>query len=537
MKMLLMAGLGPYVMGTKTMEGTLFERDGAEKLREAYTELAGAPIDLNNFRHGGPHGQRVLRPARGVMPNLSTATVRSVIEKTGIDYEIFDLEDLWSKSRDPSHSDYDIVGLSTTFICDQFTLKTTLRWISERFPNATLILGGQYSNIKFESLMKDYPQIDYVVRGDAELALPMLIEALMGKGELADIPNLAMRLPNGDIKSPPIHYIDVNAEPSPSFHGSHTTIPYESMRGCPFTCKYCSFPAASPKWRYKSADKIRRDWAHYVEQNNATMIKSMDSTFTIPPPRFKELLATLPGLGVSWEAYSRANVINSAEVIDGLEASRCRWLLVGLESMSDTVLGYMDKGVTAAQNERAVDLFSRSNVDLRGSFMVGYPGETPEDFELTHRFLVDRYAGRFFVHTFTLTDETMPVWQDAELYEIQAVTGAIWKHRGMTSEIAMELRERSLLETRWKNDNAVMTLWQNAYERPALPAHTLRQNYRMEKLFEQLAFIPRDLGISAATAARCRTILDDLRRLGVEHFDAQSFHTNAPARAMAVGVV
>ena len=55
----------------------------------------------------------------------------------------------------------------------------------------------------------------------------------------------------------------------------------------------------------------------------------------------------------------------------------------------------MNKRVSSAQNERAHTLLEGSGVDLRTSFMVGYPGETPEDYELTHRFIVDRVRGRF----------------------------------------------------------------------------------------------------------------------------------------------
>jgi len=56
-------------------------------------------------------------------------------------------------------------------------------------------------------------------------------------------------------------------------------------------------------------------------------------------------------------------------------------MITGFESMSEKTLGYMNKRVSVTQNERAIELLAGSKVDLRASFIVGYPGETPEEWE------------------------------------------------------------------------------------------------------------------------------------------------------------
>jgi len=516
MKLLLMSGLGPYTANSHSLDVTLFAENGARELRDDYVQIAGQPIDLAALRYGGKSGYPLLRPYHGSMPHLPTEALRSIIESTDVEYEIFDLEALWSGAREPDGGHFDVVALSTSFIIEQSTLRRTLKWISKRYPGATLILGGQYSNLKSAEIMRNFCAVDYIIRGDAEVAFPMLIRVLEGKGNLGDIPNLTVRGNDGSIVTSPVEYIDVNVHPSPRFHGLHSVVPYESMRGCPFICKFCSYPAASPMWRYKSAEKICNDWMEYTENNGTNLVRAMDSTFTVPPKRFKRLLEVLPNLGIDWEAYSRANVIKEKEIVDNLEAARCKLLFIGFESMSDRTLRLMNKRVSSAQNERAHTLLEGSGVDLRTSFMVGYPGETPEDYELTHRFIVDRVRGRFGVHVFMLADETMPVWEDAETHQIDVTNSGTWSHIGMDSVTAHELRERTLFEARWKNEEGVLSLWQLSYERPLVPDLNLQKNYRIEKLLERLAFLRKDWGVGEASTHRFRSIFDELRSMGIE---------------------
>ena len=309
-------------------------------------------------------------------------------------------------------------------------------------------------------------------------------------------------------------YIDIEAHPSPAFIGEQQTVPYESMRGCPFTCKYCSFPAASPKWRFKSAEKIVNDWKSYVERNHTRLVAALDSTFTIPPARLRRLLELLPGTGIQWYAYARANNVPNRDTVRQLEDSSCRGLAIGFESMNDSTLKFMDKKVTAAENRRAFALLDDSTILVNGSFMIGYPGETPDLYRDTHDFLVNELRGRFSLSVFSVVDETMPVWEEASKFQLEETDDG-WKHCGMDRATALELLGRTVQDVRWKNDDAVMITWQVDYTTPIASGFPLRTNRRIEKLVERLTFLPRDLGTDDAAARRARAIVDELEALGI----------------------
>jgi hypothetical protein len=495
----LLSGLGPYIKNEWYLEGTLFDPNSSQKSADFFNRVAGRPMDLRELVYqGSGDPYRVLRPRRGKIPNLTTYRLRGVLERSSIDHDFIDLEEVWAGTAIANQPMYDIVALSTTFICNFQTLLRAVIWILQRFSGSILILGGQYSNLKFRRIMEAIPEVDYVIRGDAEEALPRLVEVINTGTEIDGIPNLVWRSGSScsDICQSAVRYVDFDAYPSPVFNGDQAIIPYESMRGCPYDCKFCSYPAASPVWRVKSAETIVREWKEYVCKNKVKLIKAMDSTFTIPKDRFLKLLGYLPEVGVEWEAYARADAIENAETVRLLEAAHCKSLSIGFESMCDSTLQKMNKKVSAKQNRRAFALLDESNIDCRISFIVGFPGETPEDYELTHRFIVDDFRGRFLLSVFSIMDETMPVWDDASLYRIEVTDASNaeygWKHQGMSSDVALNLWKRTVNEARWKNDEGVLSLWQALYENPLIPELSVEMNLRIEKLVERLAFLGRD---------------------------------------------
>ncbi|HEU5059602.1 MAG TPA: radical SAM protein [Kofleriaceae bacterium] len=520
MRVLLLAGLGPYFKNGDYLDGTLFDAGAAEELGAVYRRLAGRPVQLDALRWR-KNGTDVplLRPPRVLLSHLTAATVRGILDRSEVEHEFFALEDLWAGTGEPPPGPFDLVALSTTFICDRRTLALAIGWIEERYPAATLLLGGQYSNLKWRDILADHPAVRFIIRGDGEVALPRLVMALRGRAGLEEVPNLVGRDGTGQLVENPIEYIDLEGVPSPSFAGLQEHVPYESMRGCPYSCKFCSYPAASPKWRFKSAEKIHGDWVRYAADNGTRLIRAMDSTFTVPPRRFRDLLRLLRDVHVHWEAYARTDDITDAELVRELEEAHCAALSFGFESMSQDSLERMNKRTVPADNLRAIDLLADSAVDYRGGFMVGYPGETPEDYAETHRFLVERFVGRFLLSVFSLVDETMPVWSDAREHRLVVLDPAqpayAWSHRGMDVATARRLLTATLDEARWKNEEGVLMLWQMQYETPLVPDATPQVNRRVEKLVERLAFLPRDHRDDEQARRRFAALLAELGELGV----------------------
>ncbi|OEV08295.1 hypothetical protein AN218_27160 [Streptomyces nanshensis] len=520
MRFLLLSGLGPANLNSPYLEGSLFAEQtsarGAEMLRRA-----GNPgLRLGNlaFEQSGKR-YALLRPRTEAGPHLTSLTLKSILEASGHDYAWMNLEDVWEGTARVPSGDVDCVLLSTTYIWNETILSRVVAWVSQNLPGVGIVCGGQFTNLKFMRVLHKHPEVTAVLRGDGEVALPALLDALAKGTSQESVPNLAWR--DGErIRINPVEYVDLDLHPSPAVPGRATVVPYESMRGCPFDCKFCSFPAASPKWRYKSAEKIRDDWVAYARDNGADVMYAMDSTFTIPPKRFRRLLEILPASDIPvWEGFSRANTIKSRDIVEGLEASRCYQLHIGFESMNDETLRLMSKRVSVKQNRMAHDLLRDSSLNCYGLFIVGYPGETPEMFRDTQDYLAGEYTGHFSMARFSVTDETMPLWEDREALQIEADDPndphSRWSHIGMDSDRAAQLYGETLDTVRRRNDHAVLKLWQHDYQHWLLPREDRKTNIAVEKSVERLAMAERDHDDLDEGARAISAQLDALRAKGV----------------------
>lgn len=529
-RVLLISGFGPTHKNDRYVRGTLFDPSSAARVeREYFADRGAFSLRELGFSYQGSR-YPLMRPRKWLVPHLTTFTLEAILQGAQVDYALVDTAAIWDGSAAVPPGDFDLVLLSTTFIWDRTALRKALGWITGNLPGCPIMLGGQYSNLKWAAIMREHPAVTLVLRGDAEVALPRVLTAVRTRTSFAQIPNVVHRDENGAPMPAVIDYIDLDEFPSPSFTGAYPSVPYESMRGCPFSCKFCSFPAASPKWRYKSATKIRDDWTAYAEANGADFIKAMDSTFTVPYTRLRDLLATLPPVGVAWEAYSRANTIRDERIVEQLALAHCRTLSIGFESMSESNLLNMNKKVTAAANRRALQLLRGSDVGYRCSFMVGYPGETPWDYAETHQFLVDEFSGHFMLSVFGVSDETMPLWEDRERFAIEVADPEnpdfSWRHIGMDVDTAVQLNHRTLDDVRKHNDNAVLIIWQDAYQRWLMPQLSRVDNLRVEKTVERIAMLPRDHPDPREGLPVLDTLLDQLARFGCHRGDPRTYRTD-----------
>jgi anaerobic magnesium-protoporphyrin IX monomethyl ester cyclase len=526
MRTLLLCGLGPAHLNSAYLDGTLFD-DAApsERVRAILARAAMPAFDLFQleYEHNGQTRPllmpRHVGPGDMTEPHLTTLTIESILEASGHDHQLVNLEDVWSGTASLPGGHFDVALLSTTYIWSESMLARAIGWVQQHAPGIRLILGGQYTNLTYLRALANHRCVLGVIRGDSEESLPAALDALDAGRSLDRVPNLVWR--DGDrIRVNPYRYVDIDTIPAPRLTGTRAIVPYESMRGCPFDCKFCSYPLASPKWRYRSAEKIREDWTRYTQENDASLISAMDSTFTVPPTRLRRLMEILPGSGIRWEGFSRANVIKSAKWVEDMCRAHCHQLTIGFESMSDRVLRLMSKRVNAKQNRRAHEVLREGDVRYAVSFMVGYPGETPADFAETGDFLANEFEGRFNLQAFSIKDETMPLWRDREELGIVADdltdTDGAWSHVGMTSDEASTLQWETLDRVRTTNDRAVCSQWRRRYQYWLLMPHLHRRtNLAVEKCIERLAMAPRDHADIDTAAHEIRTQMDRLAGFGV----------------------
>ena len=260
-----------------------------------------------------------------------------------------------------------------------------------------VIVTGCLSQRYPEELANEIPEVDHFV-GTNDLGL--VTEILDGRtGERISVSDPDRRDFDWDL--PRINTMD-----------SHTAY-LKVSEGCSNACAFCIIPTLRGPQRSRSIESVVAE-AEQLAQNGVVELNliAQDLTaygFDLKPRRnLTHLLQALEEVeGIRWirlmYAYPRSF---PKGLIEQMAASEkiLPYLDMPLQHISDTVLKAMKRGTNGeAIRKRVTELREKlPNVTLRTTMLVGYPGETGEDFEALLEFLreakFERLGGFAYSH-------------------------------------------------------------------------------------------------------------------------------------------
>ena len=80
---------------------------------------------------------------------------------------------------------------------------------------------------------------------------------------------------------------------------------------------------------------------------------------------------------IVWSCYTRLDLIDEP-MLRAMKKAGCWNIFFGIESGTQELLDNITKKMTVEQMKNAVKLVKKVGIEIRGSFMLGLPGETPE---------------------------------------------------------------------------------------------------------------------------------------------------------------
>jgi radical SAM superfamily enzyme YgiQ (UPF0313 family) len=120
-----------------------------------------------------------------------------------------------------------------------------------------------------------------------------------------------------------------------------------------------------------------------------------------------------------------------------MKKSGCEFVDMGIESGSQTVLDNMDKRLSREQSLNAIQMLSDHGIYSRGSFIVGFPGETEETF--SHTIDLINKSGLPYYHPYLFYYSKNSLLGDENNQFSLTGTGLAWKHATMDSVKASHL--------------------------------------------------------------------------------------------------
>ena len=156
--------------------------------------------------------------------------------------------------------------------------------------DCTIILGGpQVTGIEKE-ILQAHPEIDLIVTGEGEQTFLELLEYFAGKKALADIPGIT----TADLHNPPQQLFDLDTIP-PLYteifqrHPDLTWVSFETSRGCPMGCGYCTW-GRSRTMRYYPLEYVLSELAIILHNPRIREIYLCDSSLLYNKARAKKIL-------------------------------------------------------------------------------------------------------------------------------------------------------------------------------------------------------------------------------------------------------
>ncbi|HPF33994.1 MAG TPA: tRNA (N6-isopentenyl adenosine(37)-C2)-methylthiotransferase MiaB [Candidatus Krumholzibacteria bacterium] len=229
-----------------------------------------------------------------------------------------------------------------------------------------------------DDLAKGPNRADLVLGVDQYGHLPAMVEkALVGSGR----EKLVSTGHRDDV-----HYV-APPEAMPTNNSHLVTI----HKGCDYKCTYCIVPATRGPQREKAPQVIADEIRAIVDAGGGevTLLGQNVTAYRAPEMDFAGLLrflAPIPGLErirflTGHPCDMTPDLIRTVGELDTV----CPWLHVPAQSGSDRVLRRMKRHYTSDDYLRMVDLAREHipDVTFSGDFIVGFPGETDEDFRLT----------------------------------------------------------------------------------------------------------------------------------------------------------
>jgi len=343
---------------------------------------------------------------------LGLLYIAAVLEKNGVKVKVIDgiAERLSHEDLEGKIAGFkpDVVGVASMMAETYRDAAETVKIARRAVPEAKIVIGGHNASFVAGKIIENLPDVDYVVVGEGEYTFLELAQALENGGDVSRVKGLMLR-ENGravftgprepiqnldELPFPAKHLLSPNASYG-RFQVAMFNVAFKNMsgvittRGCPFGCTFCSCTAFSGrKIRARSPENVVAEMEYLVEKRGVEHIFVVDDNFTCFPKRVMEICKLMKerDIDVNWFCEGRVDTA-SWEMYKAMSDAGCWLIFLGLESGSQRVLDYYEKKTTVEKGQRAVALAQKAGIDVVGSFIVGAPNETEEEYLKTLEFI------------------------------------------------------------------------------------------------------------------------------------------------------
>jgi anaerobic magnesium-protoporphyrin IX monomethyl ester cyclase len=266
------------------------------------------------------------------------------------------------------------------------------RAIRRLHPDSLIVAGGVHFMHAADDTLLHVAEIDIVVRGEGELTIVEIADAVRTGRSWHDIKGIAYLRDGAVINNPPQdRCIDLDGLPFQCEQYSWDEYPeylygvkerikaasLMSSRGCPYECIFCA--KQDTGYRTRNAKAVVDEVEALQSRFAVDAVNFLDLSLTASPRHVIDLCHELRdrGLGIVWWCESRASM--PLDLLEEMKMAGCASVAIGVESGSARILSRLRKRITPEQVMSFCKKASRLGISVQCYFMYSHPEETVAD--------------------------------------------------------------------------------------------------------------------------------------------------------------
>lgn len=339
----------------------------------------------------------------------------------------------------------DVVGVGDK-VCYMHEGMKALKLAKEINSDVVTVAGGHFHSHLPEHSLKNYSELDFIVRYEGEETFSELLQTLREGRDLSGVASIAYR-ENGRVITtplrPPIEDLDTLPLPDYNLMPINKYSPFGKLwpkaitiqggRGCAYDCNFCSWSATEgdhllkdgkivlvPKYRKKSVARVIDEIDFLYNKHGVRYLFWVDGTWNHEHQWVNGLCEEIikRGYKLGWWAFVRADLLLEQErlgILEKMVKAGFRHALIGGERPVDEELEMIGKAKSHAIDlKEACWLLERKYPEVfrQATFTTGIRTETKATMERLGKFTRDAHLDFAAFHPLTPWPGT-PLWEEA----------------------------------------------------------------------------------------------------------------------------
>lgn len=400
-----------------------------------------------------PHTAIGSRIPREQLPPLGLLSIGGPLIDAGFDVRLLDAEfgpmpeDTIIAQALAAEPDVVLMGHSGSTSAHDTIMRIAQRLKAAR-ADLPIVYGGVYPTYHWEEVLRDYPQVDYIVRGEGERTATELLKTMFGAGDPTSVDGIALRVDGTVTGTAPAEMIkdlddyrvgwELIDHSRYSYWGGMRAVVVQFSRGCPYLCSYCGQRGFWTQWRHRDPVKFAKELARLHREHGVELINFADELPTGSRKAWKAFLEALIAEDVNLTLVGSTrtgDIVRDADILHLYKKAGVIRFLLGIESYDEAMLKTIKKGGSTSEDQQAIALMREHGIISMATYVVGFEEETDADYWRSLKHLL-RYDPDQIQMLYVTPHRWTPYFETVHERKVIETDSAKWDYKHQVLETA-----------------------------------------------------------------------------------------------------